>query len=173
MCADQQRVKHELTSEKAYLNKLELNKLQADLYDLRLNLIKSGLVSSQFCSKLAKVKLESYLHDFFSRIREVDQTKNGGQLAKVASICTEIKVLIDILFYFSRKKSRPSAKVLNSLNERKKSVDKGATAIYETIKEDNDNRNDQENSGEQAQASNIDEELKNLNKGKNSSLNLP
>jgi len=29
-CGDQQRVKHELTSEKAYLNKIELSKLQVD-----------------------------------------------------------------------------------------------------------------------------------------------
>ncbi len=164
MCGDQQRVKHELTSEKAYLNKIELTKLQTDLYDLRLNLIKSGLVSSQFCSKLAKVKLESYLHDFFSRVREVHQTKNGGQVSKVASVCTEIKILIDILFYFSRKKSKPSAKILNSLNERKKNGadDDGAT-IYDKIKKDNNKQKEEEDLFDQNQASSMNDEQNDLN----------
>ena len=117
MCGDQQQCKHELTSEKAYLNKLEIAKLQTMLYELRFNLIKSGLVSSQFCSKLAKYKIESYLHDFLLKFKsknELISTKTGlktNDMETISSVNSELKTLIDILIYFNRKQCKPSFKI--------------------------------------------------------------
>jgi hypothetical protein len=117
MCGDQQQCKHELTSEKAYLNKLEVAKLQTMFYELRFNLIKSGLVSSQFCSKLAKYKIESYLHDFLLKFKSKNEfivTKTGLKINDVDTIHSvnhELKTLIDILIYFNRKHCKPSFKV--------------------------------------------------------------
>lgn len=116
MCGDQQHVKHELTAEKAFLNKTELHKLQTELYELRLNMIKSGLVSSQFCSKLARVKLESFLHDFLVKLRAYDWKRMQDPIPQLIAVNSEIKVLIDILFYFNRKQAKPSLKTLTSLN---------------------------------------------------------
>lgn len=141
-CGDQQQVKHELTSEKAYLNKIELAKLQSMLSELRLNLIKSGLVSSQFCSKLARVKLESYIHDFLIRIRNFDY-KKPDQIMKFVAVNSELKMLIDILFYFNRKHAKPSTKILTGLSESgKKSVKKSSAQsdnIYSEIDDNNSN----------------------------------
>ena len=117
MCGDQQTCKHELTSEKAFINKIEIGKLQTMLFELRFNLIKSGLISSQFCSKLAKVKIESYLHDFLLRFKAKNEfvtTKTGLKINDfdgINGINSELKVLIDILMYFNRKQGRPSLKL--------------------------------------------------------------
>ena len=117
MCGDQQNCKHELASEKAYLNRVEVAKLQTMLYELRFSLIKSGLISSQFFSKLAKFKIESYLHDFVLKFKirnEFFTAKNGlltSDLDTIASLNGELKILIDILIYFNRKHSKPSLKV--------------------------------------------------------------
>ena len=121
-CGDQQRVKHELTSEKAYFNKAHLDKLQTMLYELRFNLVKCGLVSSQFCSKLARSKLESYLHDFLIQLMRSNEksappsadksppTPPREQLSFEAysSLNSELRVLIDILFHFHRRQNKPS-----------------------------------------------------------------
>lgn len=104
VCGDQQRCKHELTSEKAYLNRLELNKLQSMFYELRFNLIKNGLISSQFCSKLAKLKLESYLHDFLNKFESNYHLTNENCF----NYNNQLKLVLDILFYFFRKHSKPN-----------------------------------------------------------------
>ena len=145
VCGDQQQVKHELTSEKAFLNKLELNKLQQMLYELRLNLVKSGLVSSQFCSKLARFKVESYLHDFLNRIRNFDFIRQEQHM-KLAALNNELKVLVDILFYFNRKQAKPSSRLLNTLNGRNeptKSMTK-AENIYSELGEESTRPKDSE-----------------------------
>jgi len=119
VCGDQQRVKHELTSEKAYLNKTELNKFQSMLFDLRLNLIKNGLISAQFCSKLARIKIESYLHNFLNRIKHFDFNKSIDQQQQQQSFIglnADFKVIIDILFYFNRKQAKPSPNLIKTLN---------------------------------------------------------
>lgn len=79
-------------------------------------MIKSGLVSSQFCSKLARVKLESFLHDFLVRLKSYDWKKAQDPISQLITVNSEIKVLIDILFYFNRKQAKPSLKTLTSLN---------------------------------------------------------
>ena len=103
------KVKHELTSEKAFLNRTELTKLQNMLFDLRVNLTKSDLVSSQFCSKLARIKIESYLHDFLSKFKTIT---NETYL----NLNHQLSALIDILFYFIRKLSKPSASLVKALS---------------------------------------------------------
>ena len=128
-CSDQQRCKHELKSEKAYLNRIELQKMQVMLFELRFNLIKTGLISSQFCSKLAKCKIESYLHNFFNRFKKIDDlnSRNSSNFDdSYININDELKYLIDILFYFNRKQMKPSLNILENSNkstrsERKKS----------------------------------------------------
>jgi hypothetical protein len=122
-CGDQQNCKHELTSEKAYLNKLELTKLQTMLFELRFNLIKSGLISSQFCSKLAKVKIDSYLHDFLVKVKKNDY-KTGSQSSNISfdAVNKELRLLVDILFYFTRKHSKPSLKIIDKNKNHSKSL---------------------------------------------------
>ena len=151
ICGDQQQVKHELTSEKAYLNKTELAKLQNMFSELRLNLIKSGLVSSQFCSKLARVKLESYLHDFLNRIRNFDYKKND-QIIKFTTINAELKMLLDILFYFNRKLAKPSTKILSSLSDSAKKNGKKSTSHSDNIYSEIDDNNSNEDVSDVAQA---------------------
>ena len=128
ICGDQQHVKHELTAEKAYLNKTELSKLQTQLYELRLNMIKSGLVSSQFCAKLARVKLESFLHDFFAKVRSVDWKRVNDPMPQLSALNSEVKILIDILCYFNRKQAKPSMKALANLNVGERGRSKGDKA---------------------------------------------
>ncbi|CAF0782953.1 unnamed protein product [Brachionus calyciflorus] len=110
ICGDQQRCRHELTSEKAYLNRLELTKLQDMFYELRFNLIKNGLISAQFCSKLAKLKLESYINEFLLKFNFNKNFDNENY----SNLNNQLKILIDILFYFYRKVTRPSNKTTNS-----------------------------------------------------------
>lgn len=100
--------------EKAYLNKTELNKFQSMLYDLRLNLIKNGLISSQFCSKLARNKIESYLHNFLFRIKQFDFKLD--QQKTFLNINTDLQVVIDILFFFYRKQAKPPVNLIKTLN---------------------------------------------------------
>lgn len=107
-CGDQQRVKHELTSEKAYLNKLELNKLQMNLYEMRFNLVKNGLISSLFCSKLAKFKIESYLNEFLYRFKRTNDAHANS---------TDLQTIIDILFYFYRKHTRVGSRIPGALGD--------------------------------------------------------
>ena len=104
ICGDQQQCRHELVSEKAYLNRLELNKLQDMFYELRFNLIKNGLISSQFCSKLARLKLESYLHDFLLKFNDNKKFDQENYL----NVNHQLRILIDILFFFYRKVSTKS-----------------------------------------------------------------
>jgi hypothetical protein len=116
MCGDAQQCKHELTSEKAYLNKHEMSKLATMLYERRFNLVKSGLISSQFCSKLAKVKIESYLHAFLLKFKSKtelisNQSAQNNDIDQIVSVNNELKTLIDILIYFNRKQCKPSAKL--------------------------------------------------------------
>ncbi len=121
-CGDQQRCKHELTSEKAYLNQVELGKLKSVFYELRFNLIKNGLVSAQFCTRLAKCKLESYLKDFVDRY----QTNFFN-----SDLNTQLKVIIDILFYFYRKQNKQQQMASNSTgakNQKQKNGANGSSA---------------------------------------------
>lgn len=69
-----------------------------NLYELRFNLTKNGLISSLFCSKLAKFKIESYLNEFLLKFntRSNDVSLNS----------TELRTILDILFYFYRKHNR-------------------------------------------------------------------
>ena len=96
------------------MNNTELNKFQSMLYDLRLNLIKNGLISSQFCSKLARNKIESYLHNFLFRIKQFDFRLEQQQM--FLSLNTDLKMLIDILFFFHRKQAKPSLTLIKTLN---------------------------------------------------------
>jgi len=83
------------------------------LYDLRLNLIKNGLISSQFCSKLARNKIESYLHNFLFRIKQFDSRLEQQQM--FLNINTDLKVVIDILFFFYRKQAKPPVTLIKTL----------------------------------------------------------
>ncbi len=85
------------------------------LYELRLNFIKSGLLSSQICSKLSRTKLESYLHNFLKKSKDIDYSRPNN-IDQLIAFNSNLKVLIDILFYFSRKRAKPSVKLLNTLN---------------------------------------------------------
>ena len=110
-CGDNIRIKHSIESEKAFLNKEDLNKLERLLAELRLN-IKYSLISSKVCSKLTYSKIESYLNDFFSD-NDNDTDINGGiSVLKLIKIFNrneqhkldELNLFIDILFFFIRKK---------------------------------------------------------------------
>jgi hypothetical protein len=124
-CGDQQRCKHELTSEKAYLNEVELNKLKSILLELRFNLIKNGLVSSQFCTKLAKFKLESYLKDFVVKFQSNQQ---------YSDLNNQLKILIDICFFFYRKQNKIQ-QIENSVacSKSKTFTSKNTSNIYSEI----------------------------------------
>lgn len=126
-CGDQQRCKHELTCEKAYLNQTELSKLKTVLFELRFELIKNGLISAQFCTRLAKCKLESYLREFLIKF---EQGNNSGSSSDLNS---QLKILIDILFYFYRRHNRtlfqvghnnPAEKIKSSLRAKRVSINK-------------------------------------------------
>ena len=106
-CGDQQRCKHVLNSEKALLNRTELAKLQAMLAELRVDLVRGGLVSSQFCSKMARQKLESYMQQFVERFRHASRQETPTHDA-YALINAELRQLVDILFYFDRKHAKVS-----------------------------------------------------------------
>lgn len=69
-----------------------------NLYEMRFNLVKNGLISSLFCSKLAKFKIESYLNEFMQKFRS---RTNDAQ-----SNSSDLQCILDILFYFYRKHNR-------------------------------------------------------------------
>lgn len=69
---------------------------------MRFNLIKNGLISSLFCSKLAKYKIESYLNEFLQKFR---------RMSDVQASAGELEAIIDILFYFYRKHNRIGVQV--------------------------------------------------------------
>jgi hypothetical protein len=94
------------------------------LHELRLNLVKNGLVSSQFCSKLARAKLESYLHDFLLGFGKQQQTNESGVYAKMNA---ELRILIDIMFHFSRKISKPSLSNNDKKNKYRNSIEQTIT----------------------------------------------
>ncbi|RNA18051.1 ectopic P granules 5 -like protein [Brachionus plicatilis] len=149
VCGDQQRCRHELVNEKAYLNRIELTKLQDMFYELRFNLIKNGLISSQFCSKLARLKLESYLHDFMLRF---DHNKESDQ-ENYANMNHQLKILIDILFFFYRKVSK-------TVHQAKESGAKNENSdIYYEIDAEQSETQTKEMEGEEDELDNVQDEV--------------
>ena len=149
-CGDQQRCKHELTSEKAYLNQLELTKLKSVLYELRFNLIKNGLASAQFGTRLAKCKLESYLREFIAKFQ------TG---AFDIELNNQLKVAVDILFYFYRKQNKnqyqsEAAAAGNKSNQKSgKSSSDNKSNIYYEIDDNDESLNSSENTSKPADTS--------------------
>jgi hypothetical protein len=88
-CGDNIRIKHSIESEKSFLNKEELNKLEKLLVELCLN-IKYSLISSEFCSNLTYSKIESDLNDFFS-VNECDCANGAINVAKLIKIFSNNK----------------------------------------------------------------------------------
>ena len=120
-CGDNIRIKHSIESEKAFLNKEDLNKLEKLLTELRLN-IKYSLISSKFCSKLTYSKIESFLNDFFSDndCDCINGTINTTKLMKIfanSHRLNELNLLIDIIFYFIRKKQENDEDYYSNLNK--------------------------------------------------------
>lgn len=68
-----------------------------NLYEMRFNLIKNGVISTMFCSKLAKFKIESYLNEFMRKFKRTHDAQTNS---------SELQTLIDILFYFFRRHTR-------------------------------------------------------------------
>lgn len=68
-----------------------------NFYEMRFNLIKNGVISTLFCSKLAKFKIESYLNEFMQRFKRTHDIQINS---------SELQIIIDILFYFYRRHTR-------------------------------------------------------------------
>jgi hypothetical protein len=159
-CSDQQRCKHELKSEKAYLNRIELQKMQVMLFELRFNLIKTGLISSQFCSKLAKCKIESYLNNFLVRFKQIDDLNNSKKLFNIddsyININDELKHLIDILFYFNRKQMKPSLNIIENTNRKLSKPERKASNDYNNHYYEIDDSNELQSSSAATATATID-----------------
>lgn len=75
-----------------------------NLYELRFNLVKNGLISSLFCSKLAKFKIESYLSEFLNTFKSSNNPQTNS---------ADLQILLDILFFFYRKHNQVMIQIPN------------------------------------------------------------